>query len=86
MVGRWSWYWAHMYYTSYSMYVEPHKLFQTIIQLCQSLVHTYSNPYLPSFNTSYINAHPRAAPAGDFYVYTVALVSIWAYLDDNSML
>ena len=53
MVDRWS----HMYYTSYSTFDRLHKSFQAITQSCRFLVHKYSNSYLPSFNTSYVDAH-----------------------------
>jgi len=75
-------YWAHMYYTLYSWTPQVLSGHSSIMSI---LIHTYSNSYLPSFNTSYINAHPRATPADDLYVYTIVLVSIWAYLDDNSI-
>jgi len=65
-----------MYDTSDTTYIEPHKSFEAIIQSGQILVHTYSNSYLPFFTTSYINVHPSAALADDFYVYTITLVLI----------
>jgi len=65
-----------MYYTSRETYIEPHKSFEATIPSHQLLVHTYSNSYLPFFTTSYSNAHPRAAFADDFYVYTKTLVLI----------
>jgi len=74
-----------MYHASDIEYIEPHKSFGAIIQSGQFLVHTYSNSYLPSLTTSYINSHSGAALVDDFYVYTIILVLIWAYLHDNAI-
>jgi len=65
-----------MFYTSRTAYIEPHKSIEATIPSHQLLVHTYSNFYLPPVTTSYSNAHPRAALADDFYVYTKTLVLI----------
>ena len=65
-----------MYYTSSTTYIEPRKSFEDTTQPHQLLVHTYSNSYLLFFTTAYSNAHPRAALADGFYVYTKTLVLI----------
>jgi len=63
-----------MYYTSHIMYIVPHKSFEAITQLYLSLVHTYSNSYIPLLTTSYIDAHPKVALVDGFYVHTITLV------------
>ena len=85
MVGRWSWYWVHVYYTSRITYIKLHRSFQAIIQSYQFLVHTYSNSYLPFFTTSCIDAQPRTVLIDHLYVCTITLALLWAYLHYNSI-